>query len=127
MSRKIDAQIAKKVFKLKVSKQPGTFCEQLMIPVKGPWSGEWRDDLLPKYSEDMKHAWEVAKKVQKKGWNIDISYNGYCSVQIVAPGGSSGHGIVMGHAEEKSAPLAICKAALQTIEAEEYENGKNEE
>ena len=65
------------------------------------------DDLggLPDYSGDIAWAWEVVEAMEKRGWWVADSVNGYYMTFRVAPEEFRAHGSTF--------PLAICRAALK--------------
>lgn len=76
---------------------------------------------LPHYSEDIAAAWQVVEKLRRErdawvditdafaGWSVTLTLNNEDGTHVH----SEGHG----GAEEKTLPLAICRAALAAMEA----------
>lgn len=133
-NREIDALIAEKVFgldpkRLTVSNDGGKGIAAWVDPLNGPWysnreltdwfnsskrEGAYRGYALVEipypesYSTNIADAWLVAEKMSQDGWAFRVgnSLGDWC-VQVRC-GITGSHG-----ATEKTAPLAICKAALR--------------
>lgn len=103
MSRAIDRQIAEKVFGEDVY-----FSEGVYMLVDGSKSG-----ILKNYSTDIVAAWKVVEEMRKKGiyLNTYTNKNDY-HVEAFHPDEFKYHDLTT----DKSAPMAICKAALKAIQ-----------
>ena len=97
MSRDIDRQIGKKLF--------GIDNEYIL-----------NNFGLPHYSTDIAAAWEVVEKLREEDlcFNIWVD-SGYCEVEIkeftITKTPVTSHAYI----ENKSAPMAICLAALKAL------------
>lgn len=84
------------------------------------WDGEWVAPFrcVPKYSTDIKTAWEVVKKINERGWHVNIKTysDGDVVVSIL-----SYLGRFIDDALTQSVPEAICKAALLAVLEEKEE------
>lgn len=69
-------------------------------------------ETVPKYSTDMSAALDVLEVLMSKGYEIRIGAsdeNFYCRVS------TSDNSLAIVDCREKTMPLAICRAALETI------------
>lgn len=73
---------------------------------------------LPIYSEDIAAAWEVVEHLKSNGWAIRLSNKmvDWAWWAYVYEYGSE-HATAEATVQEETAPLAICRAALQAVEA----------
>ncbi|MCK5608267.1 hypothetical protein KAR91_40675 [Candidatus Pacearchaeota archaeon] len=110
MSREIDKLIAEKVFKSKMIKS--AFHGSIYF------GDENNGGQQPKnYSTNIKDAWEVVEKLKEEMcFSIWID-SGWCEVEVKKFGidYDQGHN-TLAHLEDKSAPMAICNAALRALE-----------
>lgn len=130
--REIDALIAKKIFKIKVKYATGKYSsrhptrpnEEWKIPCDGdPYytsdsenPGGYYLNAIPAYSTDIAAAWTVVEKLwgMSEGGEVKVSglYDGlyYCTIEF--------HGSRTGKYFDAhdTAPMAICLAALKTME-----------
>ena len=76
---------------------------------------KWMDGNA-RYSTDMGWAWRVIQKLEKLGFQIDISYGAHfqCSVKVYRPDEGC-DGKVYAYSERYKAPVAICQAALEAV------------
>ena len=67
---------------------------------------------LPQYTDSISDAWQVVEKMIEKGFDFGIDYDeGWIADFGLPPDYKQG-----GQADENTAPLAICKAALKSCE-----------
>ena len=76
---------------------------------KGPHSPTSPPDLIPRYSTDIAAAWEVVEKMIDQGRRFVIN-NNFSRTMFIAD--FCGRDVL-----EKTAPLAICRAALKAVGA----------
>jgi hypothetical protein len=91
-------------------------------PVLGKsWNQKWVSGSTPEYSTDIQVAWGVVENPKFYSFSIQKCsggkiYEAYCVLD--------GHGVnIDGHAKEKSAPEAICKASLLAMMGDENNGG----
>ena len=124
--RELDALIAERVMGwTKVSKTVSRWTEGTEIREKIVWEGKAPDDLkcsspieIKKYSTGIAAAWQVVEKI--RGMYECKSHNGI--VVMSDPDGwyAEFPEPIWSDATEKTAPLAICRAALlATLESDE--------
>jgi len=107
MSRKIDKLIAEHIFGLKISKNEKSKFDYCV--------GEDEMSIFRKlhyYSTRIDSAWEVVEKLIEMGMNISVGgdiYTKGCYIQT---------NLDLICANDKTVPLAICKAALKVFGVE---------
>lgn len=89
--------------------------------LRGIHSDAIGDDWVFSPSEDMAAAWEVIEKLKADGWYISVCWNdtipkvaNYWSCGFWEHGQESRGGLHVG-AKAETAPLAICRAALEVV------------
>lgn len=72
---------------------------------------------LPKFSTDIGDAWQVVENIARRGWKMDVQNRFWPTwgAHVHFPAPNYAH--VFETAD--SAPLAICKAALQAVQSSE--------
>ena len=124
MSREIDVEIAEKVFDM-VLRKPYEDDDRLAYMRKNKdgdyvrfcWEGN-----QPRYSTDIAAAWTVVEKMKDSVVTPDLFAITYDSdVKLWTAGiqeffSYEGHYFGKYYAKEKTAPLAICKAALKAVD-----------
>jgi len=76
-------------------------------------------NLIPKYSEDISHAWKIVEKMQEKGYNFSCQQNIH-NIKIWSLAEfSKDHKMTYASGDYKCLAEEICKAALYTIQTEE--------
>ncbi len=136
--RKLDIEIAEKVFGYKVTIVEFSDYDSVMesyypeLAIKIEHKAEeddyqfdtWIEEIhLPNYSTDIKHAWKIVEKMQSCCWLVEIGASRYKSVantEVDEYDCNINHGGLLGneiraYRTGKSAPEAICNAALQAF------------
>lgn len=116
----IDVLIQKHIFGSEVTTWNNHFSNkrQTDVPI---YLTEGGFNYIPRYSEDIKDAWKVVEKIQRKE-KLDFEMNRWGEngeyFAGFAPYGKDKDPFKIFFSEGKDAPLAICKAALKIVEIE---------
>lgn len=110
--RELDALVAQRVMGIRVTHEQGEYW-----PPPRP-GANFATQPIREYSYDIAAAWEVVKKLQtpKQRLAISLNRNGGCWVEVVYFNPKTG-AIDRWSAKAKSAPHAICLAALKAVGA----------
>lgn len=103
--REMDALIAKKVMGLQ--KCGDSFVDGLY------WLPSGIPDYPPEYSSDMSAAWQVVESLRKRDYRIFLSYAR--NIVTITLDHDNHHKDMDFWIEAKTAPLAICRAALLAV------------
>ena len=124
--RELDLIIASKIFGIKKIHY-GKWDTEKKFPQYIPSGKPWRTHQIdakpvPAFSTHIAHAWEIVEKLRRDGWNISISAdNGWgCTFYKVNVQGDEQFNATWeeshGPINSDTTPLAICRAALLTLE-----------
>lgn len=117
--RELDVLVAEKIlgWEVGVSAQSGRYC----LPpdsTRSEYAITWNnhDSKLPCYSTDIASAWQVVEKMREKGYEVCIGLvtDGVFCRMDDEPGECAGRASV--DWRDGSTPLAICLAALRTVD-----------
>lgn len=115
MTREVDALVAEEVFGCNARRSENGFlyCMDREPPTYMPRHGDWDNGWILKYSTDIAAAWEVKNALVGRGWRFYLRDTGKSCAAEFQKGDASG--ISTGWVEAKTAPLAICRAALLVV------------
>lgn len=125
----LDMLVAQKVFGWKWDEKRCRACGGTIVPhpdFPGCWidncsmrpipKDEERADAILNYSGDIKAAWSVVEHLRAQGYVVAVVTCRSGWACDIGPGDMSYLDMMRGYGEE-SAPLAICRAALQAVGA----------
>lgn len=107
--RRIDAEIAEKVFGLDPLNARHGLHENGDLEYY--WGYPVGHDVAPRYSTDIAAAWQIIEHLQKQGWGFELMDRG---AQVSCIFNTNPDDLY--YSTDDTASLAICKAALKAVE-----------